>query len=54
VLDEQWAVAPALGGPERKTLFGLCAATNMEDMPKGIAAGNIQTVKVDCPGAGLP
>ena len=53
-LDETWAVAPALGGPNRKTLFGLCAATTMEEMPKGIAAGSIITLEVELPGAGLP
>lgn len=48
------AVACALGGPQRQTLFLLTAETTLEDLAQGQSIGRIETVRVDTPGAGLP
>jgi sugar lactone lactonase YvrE len=48
------AVACALGGPERRTLFCLSAETSHEDLPQGRSSARIDVIDVDCPGAGYP
>ena len=48
------AVACALGGPERKTLFMISAETDIERLAKGDSKAFIETIKVDVPGAGIP
>ena len=48
------AVACALGGPQRRTLFLLTAETTLEDLAQGQSIGRVETVQVDTPGAGLP
>lgn len=48
------AVACALGGPQRRTLFLLTAETTLEDLVQGKSVGRVETVQVDTPGAGLP
>ena len=48
------AVACALGGPQRQTLFLLTAETTLEDLAQGKSIGRVETVRVDTPGAGLP
>lgn len=48
------AVACALGGPQRQTLFLLTAETTLEDLAQGKSIGRVETVQVDTPGAGLP
>lgn len=51
---DRWAVACALGGPERKTLFLLTAKTSQQELAKGNSKGWIETVGVEVPGAGWP
>ncbi len=53
-VDGKWAVACALGGPDRRTLFCITAQTSLADMPKGISKGYIEVVKVDIPGVAVP
>ena len=48
------AVACALGGPQRQTLFLMTAETTLEDLAQGKSIGRVETVLVDTPGAGLP
>lgn len=48
------AVACALGGPGRQTLFLLTAETTIEELAQGKSIGRVETVQVDVPGAGLP
>ena len=48
------AVACALGGPQRQTLFLLTAETTLEELAQGQSIGRVETVRVDTPGAGLP
>ncbi|MCE2486598.1 MAG: SMP-30/gluconolactonase/LRE family protein [Desulfurellaceae bacterium] len=48
------AVACALGGPQRQTLFLLTAETTLEDLAQGKSIGRVEAVRVDTPGAGLP
>jgi sugar lactone lactonase YvrE len=52
----RWAVAPMLGGPDRKTLFLMTAVVESLDrlIETGEAKGSIETVRVDVPGAGWP
>jgi sugar lactone lactonase YvrE len=51
----KWAVACALGGDDRRTLFLLTAETTMDDLFKhGKAIGWIETTQVPVPGAGWP
>jgi sugar lactone lactonase YvrE len=64
--DDVWGVAPALGGPDRKTLFMLEARNTVENSLRllGInsyegdltstSKGWVRTVEVDIPGAGWP
>lgn len=49
-----FAVAPALGGADRKTLYLLTADTTKELLAQGKAKGFIEVVDVDVPGAGWP
>jgi sugar lactone lactonase YvrE len=49
-----WAVAPALGGADRQTLFLIVADTTYEGLSKGESIGRIEQVRVDVPGAGWP
>lgn len=48
------AVACALGGEGRNTLFMLSAETDIERLAQGDSKAFIETVKVDVPGAGIP
>lgn len=48
------AVACALGGPGRQTLFLLTAETTLEELAQGKSIGRVETVQVEVPGAGLP
>ncbi|KRF22398.1 SMP-30/gluconolactonase/LRE family protein [Phycicoccus sp. Soil802] len=50
----RWALAPALGGPDRRTLFLLTADTDFERIKVDDIAGFIEAVEVDAPGAGKP
>jgi sugar lactone lactonase YvrE len=49
-----WAVAPALGGDDRRTLYMVVNATSYEKMAAGESEGRIEQVRVDVPGAGRP
>jgi sugar lactone lactonase YvrE len=48
------AIACALGGPERRTLFCLSAATSHEELRQRKSSARIDTVEIDVPGAGYP
>jgi sugar lactone lactonase YvrE len=61
--EGQWAVACALGGPDRRTLFLITAWTTMENIAscvdfeadkRSTARGAVEVVEVDVPGAGWP
>lgn len=52
--DKRWAVACALGGPGRQTLYCVTAATTLEGMPRGESQAFIETVEAPAMGAGLP
>jgi sugar lactone lactonase YvrE len=49
-----WAVATALGGADRRTLYLVVADTDLTRHPRGESKGRIETVRVDVPGAGWP
>jgi sugar lactone lactonase YvrE len=49
-----WAVAPALGGPEMRTLYLLVNDTTYTGLLTGESTCRIETVEVDVPGAGSP
>jgi sugar lactone lactonase YvrE len=49
-----WAVATALGGEDRRTLFLIINDTDYEGMANNRSDGRIETVRVDVPGAGWP
>ena len=51
---EGFAVAPALGGPNRSTLYLLTADTTKELLAQGKAKGFVEVVEVEVPGAGWP
>jgi len=48
------ALACALGGPHRKTLFCLSAATSYEELRRGKSSSRIDVVEVEMEGAGFP
>ena len=48
------ALACALGGADRSTLFCLSAATSYEELRKGKSVSRIDVVEVDTPGDGYP
>ena len=48
------AIACVLGGPERRTLFCLSAATSHEEMQQRKSSARIDAVDVDVPGDGNP
>jgi len=50
----RWALACALGGPDRRTLFLLSSETTMEDFARRQSKGRIETTTVAVPGAGIP
>ena len=50
----RWAVAPALGGPDRRTLYLLVAETELERFRRGDSSARIECVRVEVPGAGWP
>lgn len=52
--DKRWAVACALGGPQRKTLYCVTAATTLEGMPRGESQAFIETIEAPAAGIGLP
>jgi sugar lactone lactonase YvrE len=48
------AVACALGGDDRRTLFCVAAETSHEDLMRGKSNARIDTVRVQIPGSGYP
>jgi sugar lactone lactonase YvrE len=48
------AIACALGGAERRTLFCLSAATSYPELRRGKSSARIEAVDVNVPGAGYP
>lgn len=48
------AVACALGGDDRRTLFCISAETTHEDLMRGKSSARIDTARVEVPGAGFP
>jgi sugar lactone lactonase YvrE len=48
------AIACVLGGPERRTLFCLSAATSPEQLRQRQSSARIEVVEVEIPGAGYP
>ncbi len=48
------AIACALGGPERRTLFCISAETSHEELHQGKSSARIDVVEVETPGAGYP
>lgn len=53
-VGDSWAVAPALGGPEMRTLHLVIDDTTFEGLVTGDSACRIETVEVDVPGVGSP
>ena len=53
-VGDSWAVAPALGGPEMRTLHLVVDDTTFEGLATGDSTCRIETVEVDVPGAGSP
>jgi len=48
------AIACALGGADRRTLFCISAATSHEDLRRGKSSARIDAITVETPGAGYP
>ena len=48
------AIACALGGPERRTLFCISAATSHQELRQRKSSARIDAVEVESPGAGYP
>jgi sugar lactone lactonase YvrE len=53
-MGERVAIACALGGPERRTLFLLSSTDAYPQRLTGTRLSRLDTVRVDTPGAGLP
>jgi sugar lactone lactonase YvrE len=49
---DSWAVAPALGGPDGRTLFLIMNTTDHIGLVTGESVGRIEAVDVDVPGLG--
>jgi sugar lactone lactonase YvrE len=49
-----FAVACALGGPDRRTLFMCSADTDLPRLARGDTTGRIDVIEVEVPGAGWP
>ena len=48
------AIACALGGSERRTLFMLTSQTTEASKSLGLRSARIEAIRVEIPGAGLP
>jgi sugar lactone lactonase YvrE len=53
-IDRGWAIAPALGGADGRTLYMVIDDTTMEGLVTGESTGWIMQARVDVPGAGSP
>lgn len=53
-IERGWAVAPALGGSDGRTLYMVVDDTTFEGLIAGESTGWIMQARVDVPGAGSP
>jgi sugar lactone lactonase YvrE len=53
-IEAGWAIAPALGGADGRTLYLVIDDTTMEGLASGDSRGRIMQARVDVPGAGSP
>lgn len=53
-VGESWAVAPALGGPEMRTLYLVVNDTTFMGISTGESTGRVEAAEVDVPGTGSP
>jgi sugar lactone lactonase YvrE len=53
-IDRGWAIAPALGGADGRTLYMVIDDTTIEGVTKGESTGWIMQARVDVPAAGSP
>ena len=53
-VDDGWAVAPALGGADGRTLYMVIDQTSLEGLVEGESKGWSMQAHVDVPGAGSP
>jgi len=53
-IDRGWAIAPALGGADGRTLYMVIDETTQEGMVTGESTGWILQARVDVPGVGSP
>jgi sugar lactone lactonase YvrE len=53
-IDGGWAIAPALGGADGRTLYMVVDDTTIEGLGKGESTGWIMQSRVDVPGVGSP
>jgi sugar lactone lactonase YvrE len=53
-IDRGWAIAPALGGVDGRTLYMVIDETTQEGIVTGQSTGWIMQARVDVPGAGSP
>lgn len=53
-IDHGWSVAPALGGPDGRTLYMVVDDTTIDGLIAGESTGWILQARVDVPGAGSP
>jgi sugar lactone lactonase YvrE len=53
-INPGWAVAPALGGVDRRTLYMIVDETTHGGIARGESTGRIEQVRVDVPGSGSP
>jgi sugar lactone lactonase YvrE len=53
-IDRGWAIAPALGGADGRTLYMVIDETTFEGIATGESTGWIMQARVDVPGAGSP
>lgn len=53
-IEQGWAIAPALGGADGRTLYMVVDDTTVEGLVKGESTGWIMQARVDVPGAGSP
>lgn len=53
-IDRGWAIAPALGGADGRTLYMVVDDTTLEGLVAGASTGWIMQARVDVPGTGSP
>ena len=53
-IDRGWAIAPALGSADGRTLYMVIDDTTLDGLVKGESTGWVMQARVDVPGAGSP